>query len=141
MESLYERSFAYLLGVILAVAIAYPASHLHPTRERRFFTVAMAVVVLGFVGFPLSQGDPIGLAWELAAIVGLGALLLLSFEHVVLLPVVWFGHGLWDLAFLVGGTPIDKPTWVCELCVPFDWLIAAYLVTRLGRWRTAAASS
>lgn len=137
MGAIWEQSFAYLLGALLAVAVAYPASFMDPARERRFFTVAIAVVILGFFGFPLSQGHALGLAWELAAVVVLGALLLLSLKRVELLPLVWIGHGAWDLLFLAGGTPIDKPLWVCALCVPFDWLIGAYLVSRLRLWRAA----
>lgn len=141
MSLVFEQSFSYLVGILMAVAVAYPSSFMDTERERRFFTVVLAVVVLGFFGFPLTQGDALGLAWELAAVVVLGALLLLSSKRVVLLPLAWFGHGLWDLVFLLGATPIDKPIWVCELCVPFDWLIGAYLLTRLGRWRADPVSA
>lgn len=139
MDAIWRQIFPYLVGLLLAVAVAYPAGSMEPRRERRFFTVAIAVVVLGFLGFPLTQGDALGLAWELAAVVALGALLALSGKVAVLLPIVWIGHGAWDLLFLVGATPIDKPAWVCELCVPFDLVIGVYVWTRLGRWRAAGA--
>ncbi len=139
MAPVYQQIFSYAVGLLLAVAVAYPASFMPPDRERRFFGIAIAVVVLGFFGFPLSQGDALGLAWELAAVVVLGALLLLSSRVAVLLPLVWLGHGGWDLLFLVGATPIDKPLWVCEVCVPFDLLIGIYLLTRLRRWRAAGS--
>lgn len=137
MEAIYERNFAYLVGLLLAIAVVYPATSMEPVRERRFFTVATGIVILGFFGFPLTQGDPLGLAWELAAVVVLGALLLLSLKRVELLPLVWIGHGVWDVLFLIGGMPIDKPGWVCRLCVPFDVLIGIYLFSRLDRWRAA----
>jgi len=136
---MYEHLFAYLLGAFLAAVVIYPTSHLAPERQRRFLTAVLAVVILGFFGFPLVQGDSVGLAWELTAVVVLGALLLMSQRIPGLLALAWFGHGLWDLMFLLGIAPVDKPIWVCELCVPFDWLVAGYLATRLERWRRASA--
>lgn len=137
---MYEQSFAYVLGVLIAVVTIYPSRALEPLQERRFLTVIIAVVVLGFVGFPLGQGDSLGLAWELAALVGLGALVLGSVRLPWLLVAAWFGHGLWDLLFLLGFTPVHKPVWVCQLCVPYDWILAAYVLYRLPRWRAAAAA-
>ncbi len=139
MALAYQQLFSYAVGLLLAVAVTYPASFMPARRERRFFTVAMAVVALGFFGFPLTQGDPRGLAWELGAAAALVALLALSLRFAGLVPLAWLGHGAWDLLFLVGATPIDKPAWVCELCVPFDIAIGIYLLTRLGRWRAAGA--
>ena len=132
--TMFEQSFAYLVGVLMALVTIYPSSALEPARERRFLTVVIGVVVAGFVGFPISQGDPVGLAWELVALVVLGAAVVGSLRLPWLLVVAWFG-----LLFLLGGTPIHKPVWVCQLCVPYDWIVAAYLVSRLPKWRAADA--
>lgn len=140
-EAVYEQLYSYALGVFLAVVTIYPARFLDPQRERRFLTAVIAVVVVGFFGFPLAAGDPVGLAWELAAVVALGAIVLLSLRHPGLLPLAWLGHGAWDLLFLIGAIPVDKPVWICRLCVPYDWIVGAYVATRVGRWRAWASDT
>jgi hypothetical protein len=137
---MFEQSFAYFVGVLMALVTIYPSRALDPHRERRFLTVVIAVVILGFIGFPIGQGDSVGFAWELTALVALGAVTLGSLRSPWLLVAAWFGHGLWDLLFLIGYAPVHKPLWVTQLCVPYDWILAAYIVSRLPKWRAGAAA-
>jgi hypothetical protein len=36
--------------------------------------------------------------------------------------------------YLLCHVPVDKPRWVVELCVPYDWLLGGYLMTRVRTW-------
>ena len=79
-----------------------------------------------------------GFAYELGALLVFVVLIILSRKvSLVLLPLVWFAHGAWDLAYLLGHVRVDKPEWVVQLCVPYDWLLAAYIFSRLPAWGTA----
>ena len=133
---MYTILFPYLLGLLLAAATCYPARALSLRDERGFFAVILALVAIGFVGFPLQQGDLAGVAQE-----GLimGILLVLAWfgrRSFLWLSVAFFGHGVWDLAYLIGFVPVDKPIWVIQLCVPYDWAVAGYLLTRLTAGRS-----
>ena len=134
---MYESLFPYLLGVMLAWITWQGARRLVPNSQQKYFARIITLVALGFVGFPLEDGDRVGTAYELSALLIFVALIILSREVApILLPLVWLGHGAWDLAFLLGHIPVDKPTWVVQLCVPYDWLLAGYIFSRLAAWRS-----
>ena len=132
---MYTILFPYLLGLLLAAVTCYPARALGPRDERRFFVVILVVVAAGFVGFPLQQADLAGAIWEGLAMAILLALAWFGRRSPVWLAVAFFGHGAWDLAYLIGLVPVDKPVWVIQLCVPYDWVVASYLLSRLAVWR------
>ena len=135
---MYSALFPYLLGVLMAWITWSPARRLSPRSQRHFFTAVITAVSVGFVGFPLETGDWPAFLWELAALIVFVLLIFLSRSWTVaFLPVVWFAHGAWDLAYLVGAVPVDKPDWVVKLCVPYDWLLALYLLGRVSTWRRA----
>lgn len=135
MLELYDDIFPYLLGALLAATAIYPARHMPPNRERQFFTVIMAVVAVGFLGFPAASGDLAGFAYELGAAATLAVLIALAVvASPAFLAFAFFLHGAWDLAHLLGYVPVDKPVWVVELCVPYDWLVAAYIAARVREW-------
>ncbi len=140
---MYTTLFPYTFGAILAYLMVRPNRRLSRPAELRFLRAFMVGVALAFIGFPLSSGDLTGAGYELAAMVACLLLLVGTRTTMALLAVTYFGHGVWDLAFLGGWVPIDKPAWICEICVSFDWLIAAYvayLVGRPGGERAAAAA-
>ena len=133
---MYESMFPYILGVLMAWVTWYPARHLDPHTEQRYFTTIITIVALGFIGFPLEDGNTTGMLYELVALVLLVVLIILSSKVTPwLLPVVWFAHGSWDLLYLIGLIPVDKPLWVVQLCVPYDWLLSIYLFRRVSTWQ------
>ena len=103
MPDLYEASFPFALGALLALTAIYPARFMPPVHERRFFTAIMIVVALGFIGFPIADGDGVGIFYELAALATLAVLIVLSIlASPFFLAFAFFAHGMWDLAHLVG---------------------------------------
>ncbi len=141
---MYEDAVAYLLGVFFAWVTILAARPMRARAAHRFFTVVMVAVALLFVGFPAEQGHQAGVIAEAAAMVGFLFLAGLGMVvHPVWLSVAFFVHGGWDLAYLLGWVPTHKPDWTVQFCVPYDWLVAAYLLTRVREWhraRSAAAS-
>jgi hypothetical protein len=134
----YQHVFPYGLGVFLGVAIIYAARRMR-SDERWFLTWLMAVVVVGFVGFPLAAGDTRGIAAEVVVIVVLGALLAWSWlrRSALLLALVYIAHGASDVAHLIGDVSPANPAWIHQFCVPFDWLLGAYVLVRRSSWRTS----
>lgn len=132
---MYESAFPYILGVLIAWITWYPARRLTARSEQWYFTVIITVVALGFIGFPIEDRNTGGILYELAVLIVFIILIVMSQSATMLLPVVWFAHGAWDLAYLLGFVPVDKPAWVVQLCVPYDWLLAGYLFYRVPAWR------
>ena len=133
---MYLILFPYILGIFLAWITWYPARHLSARSEQWYFTVIITIVAFGFIGFPIEQQNLSGFVYELAALMVFVVLIYLSRAvAVILLPLVWFAHGTWDLAYLLGLVPVDKPYWVVQLCLPYDWLLAAYLFYKSSFWR------
>lgn len=138
---MYESAFPYILGVLIAWITWYPARRLTARSEQRYFTLIITVVALGFIGFPIENGNTEGIIYELVALIVFVALIVMSqLATTILLPVVWFAHGAWDLAYLLELVPVDKPAWVVQLCIPYDWLLAGYLFLRVPIWRAASGS-
>ena len=137
VRMMYLTVFPYILGIFLAWITWYPARHLPARSEQWYFTIIITIVAFGFIGFPMEQVNLKGVIYELSALMVFVILIGLSKTvSVILLPLVWFAHGAWDLAFLLGFVPVDKPYWVVQLCLPYDWLLAAYLLYRTLIWRT-----
>ena len=137
---MYEILFPYLLGVMLAWITWQGARRLSPRSESRYFTSIITIVTLGFVGFPIEDGDAVGFAYELGALLVFVVLIILSRKvALVLLPVVWFAHGAWDLVHLLTCVSPSNPQWIHQLCVPFDWILGFYIASRAAPWRESAA--
>lgn len=110
---MYETLLPYILGVLIAWVTWYPARRLPPRSEQWYFTVIITVVALGFIGFPLEEGNTKGAIYELLALIVFAALILMSqLATAMLLPVVFFAHGAWDLAYLLGFVPVER----CSSC-------------------------
>ena len=129
---MYEKAFPYILGLLIAWITWYPARRLDARSEQWYFTVIITIVALGFIGFPIEDRNMQGIVYEFAAMVVFIILILLSRTvTAAFLPLVWFTHGAWDLTYLLGFVHVDKPAWVVQLCVPYDWLLAVYLFRRI----------
>jgi hypothetical protein len=46
------------------------------------------------------------------------------------LALAFFIHGGWDLFHLFNQAVIHKPVLYSQICVPYDWLVAAYILWR-----------
>ena len=135
VTSLYHELFAYGLGAFLAVAVIYAAERMQ-SDQRWLFTWVIAIVILGFLGFPVAVADWSATGVEAAIIVVLGGLLVISWfrSSAVLLGIVYLGHGASDLVHLALELSPSNPQWLHEMCVPFDWLLGVYILVRRRQW-------
>ena len=70
----------------------------------------------------------------------IGGLLAISWfrRSIVLLGVVYIAHGASDLVHLALDLSPANPAWLHEMCVPFDWLLGAYVLVRGRQWTSSA---
>src|SRR5262245_50697621 len=96
------------------------------------FSWMIAVVVAGFVAFPIERGNSTSLLYEAAILVVLEILVVVGWRGRwwSVIALVYFLHGLSDLVHLTGLVPMESPRWVHELCVPFDWILAGWIAVR-----------
>jgi hypothetical protein len=138
---MYETLIAYSLGAILSGGMVHAARFM-PTRiEQRYWTIFAAIVFVGFPPFPLTNGDLAGFWYELAVYGVVLALLIASRWLPASLAILYLAHGAWDLMHLTAAVTIDKPDWITQICVPFDWVVGIYVLSRLGPWRRGRPDS
>lgn len=128
--------FPYGLGFFLAAALSYAASRMR-SDERWLLTWVMGLVLIGFIGFPMSAGDMDGVVAEALVLAVLGPALVWSWvrRNAVLLAAVYFLHGLSDAVHLLGTVSPANPDWLHEFCIPFDGLICLHILRRRSHFR------
>lgn len=135
---MYEATVAVVLGVFFGIVTALAGRSMKPRAEHRFFTAVMVAVALLFIGFPAEAGDRFGVVSETVAAVGFLALAGLGVVlHPLWIGVAFLSHGTWDLAYVLDMVRSSKPDWTVQFCVPYDLIVAAYVVTRARRWAGA----
>lgn len=135
-----------VIGVLAAIGtITITRSRLSPRMEQVFYALVLIPVAgmyLTFVGY---FGDASTLRPELYAIAVFVVLALLGLRLPAALILGYVLHGAWDLVHEVsvhlaspsGGARqvTDIPLAYGVFCAAYDWLIAAYFVTRRAAWR------
>ncbi len=57
------------------------------------------------------------------------------------LAAVYIAHGASDRVHPVGDVSPANPRWLHEMCVPFDWLLGAWVLFRGPVWDTQEAAA
>ena len=125
---------AYVIGIVLALAVSTYATALRLDRDRAFYPTVMMVIAFYYVLFAVMGGSGRALAVEslIAGVFVLAASL--GFRSSLWLVVAALAaHGLMDFlhAHLVAnpGVPAWWPAW----CGAYDVAAAGYLAWRLAR--------
>jgi hypothetical protein len=136
---LYGLVFPYAFGAALGASVSWFLERLTPREGFFLMAITLFWVILAFPPFPLSAGDWPGLGQESAAAAALLVLLAIGWRRrsARLVALGYLLHGALDLAHLLGWYGADNPRWVHELCVPYDWLVAAILLRKTRSWRGA----
>ena len=126
------RDFLMLLaGVVLAEAFAALARWAGPQRALRMHAAALVVAGLAYVAFALAAGDATGLAVEAAGTAILLALAVVGYRRrsARIFALAWALHPLWDVGMHTLGRGGYAPHAYVVVCIGFDLLLAALLVT------------
>jgi cell division protein FtsW (lipid II flippase) len=129
---------AYLIGVVLALAVSLFARFVGLDRDRAFYPTVM-IVIAGLYGlFAVLGGAPAELAGEWVAMGGFILLATVGFKLSLWLVVAaLFGHGVFDFfhGHLIANPGV--PAWWPAFCGTYDVTAAGCLAWLLWKDRSA----
>lgn len=122
----------YLIGVILALAVAGFATLSGFDRGRSFYPTVVMVVAAYYVLFAVMGGSRNALGMEIAVASGFALLAVLGFKrNLWLVAAALAGHGVFDFR----PSPVHRQPWSAELVA---WVLRG--VRRDCRWVAGDAS-
>jgi hypothetical protein len=127
---------AYLIGVILALAVSLFARFVGLDRDRAFYPTVMIVIAALYGLFAVMGGAPAELAGEWVAMGGFIFLAVLGFRLSLWFVVIaLFAHGVFDYfhGHLVSNPGV--PVWWPAFCGTYDVTAAGYLAWLLWKDR------
>ncbi|MEZ4619105.1 MAG: hypothetical protein R2867_26825 [Caldilineaceae bacterium] len=130
-------SFWLLVGFVLGGLFVVAARRHDVQKERVILAVGLLVAALIYVGFALLWGNLQWIAIEVGGLLLYACFVLLAQRHCVIWLVVgWAAHPLWDIGLhWLGQGHTVAPEWYVLVCLSFDLLVAAYMITRLNDWK------
>lgn len=131
----------YLVGLMLALAVAVFAALVGFDRDRAFYPTVMIVIASTYALFAVMGGSVRVLLLESIAIAAFLALAVLGFRRNLWLIVgALFAHGIYDFFHDHIVTNTGVPVWWPMFCLAYDVMAAAYLAWLLKRSRIAAVA-
>ena len=122
----------YLIGVLLALAVAGLATVIGLDCGRSFYPTVLMVIATYYVLFAVMGASGHVLGMEIAVATGFSSLAILGFKkNLWLVAAALAGHGVFDfLHDLVIEDP-GVPHWWPGFCLAFDLILGAWLALRL----------
>jgi hypothetical protein len=129
---------AYLIGVVLALAVSLFARLVGLDRDRAFYPTVMIVIAALYGLFAVMGGAPAELAGEWVAMGGFILLAVLGFRlNLWFVVAALFAHGVFDFfhGHLVANPGV--PAWWPAFCGTYDVTAAACLAWLVRKDRSA----
>jgi hypothetical protein len=124
----------YLIGLILAAAVAGLAAVIGFDRQRAFYPTVMIVIASYYVLFAAMGASSRTLFAEIAVASGFLLVAVLGFKRNIWLVVAALvGHGSFDFVHHLFINNPGVPRWWPGFCLAFDGLLGAYLAVHLIR--------
>lgn len=123
---------AFVVGVVLALAVGLFASIVGLDRDRAFYPVVMIVIAFYYALFAVMGGSMEVLALELLAITAFIVISVAGFKYSLWLVVAaLLAHGVFDMSH--GKIIPDQgvPTWWPHFCLAYDAVAGLYLACLL----------
>jgi hypothetical protein len=122
----------YLIGVILALAVAGFATLIGLDRGRAFYPTVLIVVASYYVLFAVMGASGRTLGMEIAVASGFCLLAVLGFKMKFwLVAAALVGHGAFDFVHHLFIDNPGVPQWWPGFCLAFDGIAGAWLAMRL----------
>ncbi len=129
---------AYLVGVVLAVAIGAFATIVGLDRDRAFYPTVMIVIALLYGLFAVMGGSMQALMSESVGIAVFVSAAVIGFKRnlwIVVLALI--GHGIFDFVHAGLITNPGVPIWWPEFCSAYDIVAGVYLALLLRNGRVS----
>jgi hypothetical protein len=124
----------YLIGFILALAVAGLAAGVGFDRDRSFAPTILIVIASYYVLFALMGGSGRALVVEISVASGFLLLGVLGFKtNLWLIPAAMVGHGVFDFIHHLFIDNPGVPSWWPGFCLAFDVLFGGWLAVLLLR--------
>lgn len=129
---------AYLVGVLLAMAVCGLATAVGFDRDRAFYPT-LTIVIASYYGlFAVMGGSTEALIRESVFITGFLLIAIIGFKrNLWFLVVALFAHGVFDFVHADVISDPGVPAWWPMFCLTYDVVTAGYLALLL-RWRVPA---
>jgi len=122
----------YLIGVILALAVAGFATAIGLDRGRAFYTTVLIVIASYYVLFAVMGASGRTLGTEIAVASGFSFLAILGFKrNFWLVAAAMAAHGVFDVVHHLLIENPAVPHWWPGFCLAFDGIAGAWLALRL----------
>lgn len=129
----------YLIGLGLALAVAFFARFVGLDRDRAFYPTVMIVIACLYGLFAILGGAPAELVWEWVAMGGFILLSVLGFRlNLWFVVAALFIHGVFDYfhGHLIPNPGV--PAWYPGFCLTYDVVAAGWLAWMIRSGRAAA---
>jgi hypothetical protein len=127
----------YLIGAILALAVAGSATAIGLDRGRAFYPTVLIVIASYYVLFAVmgAAGRTLGLEIVIASTFSFFAILGFK-KNMWVVAAAMVGHGLFDFVHRLWIDNPGVPLWWPGFCLAFDGVAGAWLAWRLNADRT-----
>ena len=122
----------YLVGLILALAVAGSATIIGFDRERVFYPVVLIVIASYYVLFAMMESSGQALTFELIVASGFLLVAVIGFKRNLWLVVAALvGHAIFDCVHRLFIVNPGVPQWWPGFCLTFDAIVGGYLAVLL----------
>jgi RsiW-degrading membrane proteinase PrsW (M82 family) len=123
---------SYFIGVLWVGQVLFILQYVSVKIAQNILRFTMIGLIAILAILQIFQGSMTGFAYEIAVLVLEAALVYLSYKDFRWLALAFFLHGTWDLMHVSQTVSIEKPLVVSQLCVPYDWIVAVYILVKLS---------
>jgi hypothetical protein len=122
---------AYLIGILWSAQYLSALHFVAPNLAKKLLVVTMWFVVSIFLFTQVIGQDMQGILLESGVlVVQVGLIYAAKKYDFRFLALAFFLHGCWDFFHIFNQETIHKPVIYSQICVPYDWLVAIYIVWR-----------
>ena len=125
---------AYIIGIVLALAVSVYATVMRLDRDRAFYPTVLIVIALYYVLFAVMGGSGRAIVVELVVMGVFAVAASLGFKRSLWLVVAGLAaHGVQDFFHMRLVANPGVPAWWPAFCGAYDVVAAGYLAWRLTR--------
>jgi hypothetical protein len=121
----------YFIGILWAAQFVFTLNFVSNSLAKKILVSTMWFVVGLFLFNQITEFNIKGITLEsIMFLLQVGLIFMVKKFDFRLLALAFFIHGSWDIFHLFNQDFIQKPVIFSQICVPYDWLVAAYILWR-----------
>jgi hypothetical protein len=126
-----EELNGYIVGILWASQILFAVNFVSNEVAKKLLISTMWFVVALFLINQITELEISGITLESGMfLLQVGLIFIAKKFDFRFLALAFFIHGGWDIFHIFNQYFIHKPVLYSQICVPYDWLVAAYILWR-----------